>query len=242
MLYTLVDQHLLLDASEKQYILKFRDLPTEDRPRERLIAHGPESLSSAELLAVILTTGTQKEDVLTMSQRILKEYGDKGVLSQTNANKLSEDLHIPLGKATQIIASAELGRRFFTKNEASAPIIRTAKEVYEHVREMTSLSKEHLRGIYLNSHYKMIHEEVISIGTVDANMVHPREVFKPALDYSAAAVILIHNHPSGDVTPSLADIEVTKQLVQAGKLLGIELIDHLIVTKTSYISIPNQYS
>jgi DNA repair protein RadC len=106
---------------------------------------------------------------------------------------------------------------------------------------MRRLSKEHLRGIYLNAHYKIIHDETISIGTIDTNIVHPREVFKPALEYCAAAVILMHNHPSGDTTPSQADIDVTRQLVAAGRLLGIDLIDHIIITDTSFASIPVDY-
>jgi len=106
---------------------------------------------------------------------------------------------------------------------------------------MRALSKEHLRGIYLNAHYKVIHDEVISIGTVDANIIHPREVFRPAVERSAVAVILVHNHPSGVVEPSDADVAITKQLIQAGKLLGVDLIDHVIVTKDKFLSIPVEY-
>jgi len=106
---------------------------------------------------------------------------------------------------------------------------------------MRTLSKEHLRGIYLNAHHKVIHDEVISIGTVNANIIHPREVFKPALEYSAAAVVLVHNHPSGEVGPSDADVDVTKQLIEAGKLLGIALVDHVIVTKDTFQSIALSY-
>ena len=160
----------------------------------------------------------------------------------TNPKKLASDLGIPIVRASQIVACSELGRRFYKKNDASAPTIRTAEEVFEYVRDMRDLPKEHLRGIYLNAHYKVIHDEIISIGTIDTNIIHPREVFRPALEYAAAAVILVHNHPSGESQPSEADIEVTKQLVSAGKLIGIDLVDHVIITKNSFKSISIEYS
>jgi DNA repair protein RadC len=136
----------------------------------------------------------------------------------------------------------ELGRRFFQKNDAGMPVIRTAQDVFDYVNDMRDLPKEHLRGLYLNTHFKVIHDELISIGTVDANMIHPREVFKPAIDHMAAAVVLVHNHPSGVVDPSSADREVTEQLIAAGRLIGIELIDHVIVTKDMFTSIPAHYT
>jgi len=113
--------------------------------------------------------------------------------------------------------------------------------VFDYVADMRALGKEHLRGLYLNNHYKVIHDEVISIGTLDANIVHPREVFRPALEYAASAVILVHNHPSGECTPSGADIAITEQLIKAGSLIGIELIDHIVVTKERFASIPASY-
>jgi DNA repair protein RadC len=241
-LYTLQHHEIIIDNPDRRYVLKIRDLPQEDKPRERLIAHGPSVLTTPELLAVVLGVGTKKEEVLTMANRIMKEYGAGGIMSQKSALTLAKDLDIPLGKAMQIVALAELGHRFFARNKASAPILRTAREVFEHVQSMCELSKEHMKGIYLDAHYRVIHEEVISIGTIDANIVHPREVFKPALDYSAAAVILVHNHPSGVVNPSEADIAVTKQLVEAGKLLGIDLIDHLVVATGVFRSVLKEYS
>lgn len=240
-LYTFASGHLVLDNSNRRYILKIRDLPNEEKPREKMLLHGPSVLSIQELLAVILNTGSTKEGVLEMSSRVMSEYGEQSIMNSKNPKKLSEDLDIPIGKATQIVATAELGRRFFQKNTSAAPVIRTAQEVFDYVKDMRELSREHLRGIYLNTHYKVIHDEIISIGTVDTNIVHPREVFKPALEYSAAAVILVHNHPSTSIEPSQADLETTKQLVAAGDLLGIDLVDHVIVTKDSYASIPVQY-
>lgn len=222
---------------EHHYVLTVRDLPEEDKPREKIIAHGPDTLTLSELLAVVLITGTKKEEVLTMSDRIIKEYGKKSILSQKDAKILSRDLSIPIGKAAQIVAVGELGRRLFERDANSAPTIRTAREVFEYVSDMRNLRKEHLRGLYLNAHYKVIHDETISIGTVDTSIIHPREVFKPAIEYSAAAVILVHNHPSGVTKPSVNDKAMTTQLTQVGALIGIELIDHVIVTKDKFISI-----
>ncbi len=239
--YTFPHDLTFLDNDERRYILTVRDLPKEEKPRERLATEGPGALSTAELLAVILNVGTTKEEVLTMARRIIKDYGERGIMSQKDVKRMAEDLDIPLGKAAQIVAAAELGKRFFEKNGNAAPIIRTASEVAHYVRDMASLSKEHLRGLYLNAHYKVIHDEVISIGTLDANIIHPRDVFRPALEYAAAAVILVHNHPSGVVESSEADILVTKQIIAAGKLLGIHLVDHVVVAGEHFTSVPVAY-
>ena len=221
----------------KPYVLAIRDLPPEQKPREKLIREGGAVLSMPELLAIILGIGTRKEELSAMTSRILKEYGEKSIISERNPKKLSADLDIPLVRATQIVAAVEFGRRLFERNPAGAKVIRTAKDVHAYTKNMRDLPKEHLRGIYLNNHYKIIHDEVISIGTIDANIVHPREVFRPALEYASSAVILVHNHPSGSLLPSDADILVTRQLIEAGKLLGIELIDHVIVSSRGFISI-----
>ena len=230
-----------LDNINKRYVLTIHDLPSEDKPREKLLSRGPKALTSVELLAVVLNTGTTKEDVLTMSSRIMREYGERSVMSISDATKLSIDLDIPIVCASQIVAAAELGRRFYSKNDSSSPTIRTAADVHSYVKDMYDLPKEHLRGIYLNAHFKVIHDEIISIGTVDTNIIHPREVFKPAFEYGAVAMILVHNHPSGITKPSDSDVSITTQLVEAGKMLGIDLIDHVIVTKKSFASIPVIY-
>ncbi len=240
--YSFVDHTKILDGEGRHYHLKIRDLADEEKPREKMLKYGVSVLTSPELLAVMLSNGTKKEGILEMSERLIKEYGEGGVMSENNPTELSKKFDIPIVKSMQIIACAELGRRFFQKKDASVPMVRTAREVFEYVHDMRTLSKEHLRGLYLNAHYKVIHDEVISIGTVDGNMIHPREVFKPALEYSAVALILVHNHPSGSLDPSKADIEVTNQIIEAGKLLGVSLIDHVIVNRNSFFSIPARYS
>jgi DNA repair protein RadC len=243
--YTLSNHDLIFEEAGmgemKEYVLKIKDMPSEDKPREKLEKYGPHALSVAELIAVLLNTGTKKEDVMSMSSRIIKDYGERTLAGQSNAQKLSLDLDIPIHKALQIVACAELGRRFFDRRSHGPQTIRTSKDVYEYLYEMRSLPKEHLRGIYVNTHHRIIHDEVISIGTINTNLIHPREVFKPAIEYGAAAVILAHNHPSGIVTPSSADIDITKHLVSVGKIIGIPLIDHVIIGKNKFISIDVQY-
>lgn len=221
----------------KRYILTIRDIPDKDRPREKLLAHGPGALTPQELLAIVLEKGTRKEGVLEMTERIVREYGERNVFVNTDAKKLAHDLGIPLNKAMQIVATGELGRRFFERSRNGAAVIRTADDAFEYTADMRALKKEHLRGIFLNAHYQVVHDEIISIGTVDANIVHPREVFRPAISCSAAGVVLVHNHPSGILEPSAEDRRVTKQIKEAGSLIGIELVDHLIVTADGFKSI-----
>jgi len=230
-------------GSDKKYILKLRDLPANEKPREKLVKYGPSVLSLAELFAVVLNVGTKKEEVLTMSRRLLKEYGDSAIVNQKDPAKISELLGIPLGKACQVVACFELGRRFFKDQSGKKPLtIRTARQVYAYLKDMQDLPKEHLRGLYLDAHYQLIHDEVVSIGTLTSNIIHPREVFRPALEYSASAVILAHNHPSGVAKPSDADITITRQIVEAGRILGISLLDHVIITKNKFESVPVEYA
>ena len=231
----------ILDRKDREYVLTIKDLPPEGKPREKLLAQGPEALSVKELMAVVLTTGTTKEGVIEMTDRIIRDYGERSILAEKNANKLAKDMDIPIVKACQIVAVGELGRRFYDRNESGFATIRNAKDVYDYLQDMRNLPKEHLRGLYLNSHNHIIRDEVISIGTINANMIHPREVFRPAIECNAAAVVIAHNHPSGEVTPSTEDVEVTHQLIQAGKILGISLLDHVIITKDTFTSVNASY-
>lgn len=241
--YVLRDNDLLLTAApvKKEYILKFRDLPEADKPREKLLSYGPSQLSTKELLAIVLGTGTKKEDVLTMSERILKEYGERSLAGMTDARRLSAELDLPMVKAMQVVACAELGRRFFSRNGHGLAVIRLPEDAYEYTKDMRDLPREHLRGIYLDTHNRVIHDEMISIGTINTNIVHPREIFKSAIEYNAAAFLLVHNHPSGISEPSISDIEITKQIIEAGKIIGINLLDHIIVTKEGFTSIEAEY-
>lgn len=230
-----------LDRPYREYPLTIRDLPADLKPREKLMAQGPEALSIRELLSALLVTGTTKEDVLEMSNRLIRDYGERSILAERDAGKLSKDMDIPIVKACQIVACGELGRRFYDKNETGFATIRNAKDVYGHLQDMRNLPKEHLRGLYLNSHNHIIRDEVISIGTVNANMIHPREVFRPAIECNAAAIVLAHNHPSGEAAASTEDIEITRQLVEAGTIIGITVLDHVIITKNGFVSVSANY-
>jgi DNA repair protein RadC len=240
--YAIRSNALFLDQSLRQYRLTIHDLPNEEQPRQKMINQGPESLNIRELLSVVLNTGTTKENILEMSDRIIRDYGEKSILAVKDADKLAKDLDIPIVKACQIVACGELGRRFYDRTESGFAIIRNAKDVYEYLQDMRNLPKEHLRGLYLNSHNRILKDEVISIGTVNANMIHPREVFRSAIECNAAAIILAHNHPSGESNSSAEDEEVTKQLIEAGKIVGILVLDHVIITKNSFSSVKANYS
>jgi DNA repair protein RadC len=234
--YKVSDADVIVGEAVTQYVLRVKDLPEDEKPRERLLELGVQNLSNAELLALIWGTGTRREEVLQMAHRTLKDYGPKAIINEYNPRHLAEALDIPLIKACQIIASFELGRRFFAHNDR--PIrIHNAKQAHQYLHDMGASRKEQLRGLYLNSRYQLIHDEVISVGSLTSNIVHPREVFQPAIERGAVALIIAHNHPSGVLEPTTADIAVTEQLMSAGKVLGIELLDHLVITKTKYISI-----
>ncbi len=222
------------------YAALIRDMPDDEKPREKIIAHGPEALSERELLAVILQVGTTKEDVILMSDRIIRGYGES-VLAERNASRLSDEAGIPIVKACQIVAAGELGRRVYEKHETGLTVIKNAKDVYDYLTDMRNLSKECLRGLFLNSRNRLIRNEVISVGSVNESIVNAREVFRPGIESSALAVILAHNHPSGELAPSAEDVRITEQLVQAGKILGIHVLDHVIITKDGFVSVPVNY-
>jgi DNA repair protein RadC len=235
------DQDIIISEMEGDYQMRVKDLPDENRPREKLMQGGPEMLSTSELLSVVLGSGTKREEISHMTKRILREYGDKNISNYRNPKALSSDMEIPIVKACQIVSCFELGRRFFGSGKGSQVIIRNAKSAYHYLKGMQSLSKEQIRGLYLNSRYRLIHDEVISVGSLTSSIIHPREVFRPAIECSAAAIIMAHNHPSGSPKPTKGDIEATEQLIEAGKILGIQILDHIVIGKGSYNSVPAGY-
>jgi len=227
---------IALDIAE--YSLPVKAMPDEERPREKLLAAGPQSLTQAELVAILWGVGTRKEDVLAMARRTLQEYGERAVFSSIKPAELAESLDIPCSKACQLVAAFELGRRAYATSRSGHPSqVHTPKQAYLYFRDMGMNSKEQLRGLYLGSRHQVIHDEIISIGSLTSSIVHPREVFQPAVEHGAVAVIIAHNHPSGSLEPSDADLEVTRQLKEAGVILGIELLDHLIITTSGHRSI-----
>lgn len=204
-------------------------------PREKIVENGAGSLDDNELLAIILGKGSRKESVFALSQRLMRGFDREELLYETDAMKLSKSLSVSQLQASKIMACIELGKRFFRTN-GSRRSIQKIEDVYELLRNMQYLKKEYVRGLYLNSRYKIIHDEIISIGSLDANILHPREIFRPAIEYGAYALILAHNHPSGDTNPSDADVAVTKKITEIGQLIQIPLLDHLIIGEGGFFS------
>lgn len=237
MSYKIKADSKLLEHGRTYKITRVRDMAEGEKPREKMLEQGVSTLSLAELLAVVLGVGTKKEEVYSMASRLLREYGEKAIAVQKDPKIITKDLDIPETKACQIVACFELGRRLFHQKPGGLINIRNAAQAFEHLKEMGTLKKEQFRGLYLNNHYQLIHDEVISIGSIDASLLSVREVFRPALEYGASAIILAHNHPSGAMKASREDTDITDSLIKASQLLEIEILDHLIIAKNKYISI-----
>jgi DNA repair protein RadC len=205
-------------------------------PREKLKELGPKALEDDELLAAILRTGTRNENVFQLSKRLLNNYDREEIIGATSPDSLVQELGMSFVQACQLIACIELGKRLFQKTN-EVKIIKGIDDAYYQLKNMQFLRKEYLRGLYLNSRHRIIHDEVITIGSIDANIVHPREIFRPAIEFGATALILGHNHPSGDQTPSQNDIDITRTISQVGNLLQIPLLDHLIIGENGYTSL-----
>ena len=217
--------------------MKIKDLPKVDRPREKLEKYGPERLSDSELLAILLGTGSKGINVVELSNKILKKFSGDG-LAKTNVKKLKNTFGLGSAKACEIVACFELGRRLLQNKQST--LILEPKDVWEELKDIRDNKKEHFVIFFLDARNQEIKREVISVGSLNANLVHPREVFEPAVRHLAAQVIIAHNHPAGDPSPSQEDLELTKQLVDAGKILGIEMKDHVIVSKTNFFSFKEQ--
>lgn len=215
---------------------KIKDLPKHEMPREKLIEKGVENLRDSELMAILLRTGIEGKNVLKVSEEILGKFPKKKLLS-LDFKKLSEIKGIGPGKACLLLAAFELTKRALEVEDNNLPTINSAKDAVAQLQELRTAKKEHFVVLYLNARNQLIHKETISIGTLNASLVHPREVFHPAIEHLAASIIVAHNHPSGGTEPSEADIMLTRRLADAGKLLGIEMIDHIIVSKDSYLAI-----
>ncbi|MBS5824707.1 MAG: DNA repair protein RadC [Clostridium argentinense] len=217
---------------------KLTDLPKNERPRERLFRYGAQELSNAELLAIILRTGSQKEDVLSLCNRIISDCNGLNGLLNCDTQDFLSLCGIGEAKAAQLIALSEISKRFKSFKSGEKYRITTAKSVAEYVMEdMRYLKKEYLKLIMLNSKNIVISVKHISIGSLNSSIVHPREVFLEAIKNSSASIIICHNHPSGDPTPSKEDINITNRLKECGKILGIEVLDHIIIGDGIYVSL-----
>jgi len=218
--------------------LSIRDFPQDERPRERMMNEGPESLSNHELLAILLRTGTKNESVIHLANKLLKQFDGLRMLKDASIEEITSIPGIGTAKAVQVMAAIELGRRIHQLTFQERYMIRSPKDAANYVmEEMRFLTQEHFVCLYLNTKNQVLQKRTVFIGSLNASIVHPREVFKEALKRSAASIICMHNHPSGDPTPSREDIEVTKRLAECGKLIGIDVLDHIIIGEQKYVSL-----
>jgi len=215
---------------------RIRDIPKVDRPRERLEDKGPGALRNTELLAVLLGSGTVGKNVLEVADHLVRKFGAKGLFA-ASFDELRQVPGVGKVKAGQLLAAFELCRRILLGQEEDAVTIETPEDVYKLSKHIHKAKKEHFLAYLLNARNVVVAEEEISVGTLTMAVVHPREVFEPAVRHLAAGIILVHNHPSGDAKPGDDDRALTKRLVEAGRLMGIEILDHVIVTQNDHISL-----
>ena len=209
--------------------LKIREMPQEERPREKLAAHGAAALTSPELIAILLRTGVVGANAVEVARELLERYGSLGGLSRCSVDELAKVKGVGFAKAVQLVAAFGLGERL-AREKLSKQKIDSPEIVNELVgAELRMLRKESLRVILLDTRYHLIRIEQVSLGSGNESIAHPREVFYPAVVSSAYAVIVVHNHPSGDASPSQADHSLTRRLAEAAELLQIKLLDHIVI-------------
>lgn len=218
-----------------------RDIPNEERPRERMLQYGAGALSQAELLAILLRTGTRQESAIHMAQRILVESGGIRGILDLSLDELTKMKGIGPAKAVQIKAGIELGQRLARTRLPEAQTIRSPHDAADLLMEqLRYLHKEHFVCLFLNTKNHIIAQETLSIGSLNASIVHPREVFRAAIKCSSASVVCAHNHPSGDPTPSPEDIRMTERLCRAGDIVGIDVLDHIVIGDGKFVSLKEQ--
>ena len=228
-----------MEMKSQPFVL--RDIPNEERPRERMLQYGAQALSNAELLAILLRTGTYAESAVQLAQRLLKQAGGLRQLVDMSTEQLMQFKGIGAAKALQLQASIELGRRLARSAMKERAVIRSPQDVHPLLGEqLRYLQKEHFVCLFLNTKNQVIAQETMSIGSLNASIVHPREVFRAAIQRSSASLICAHNHPSGDPTPSPEDIHITRRLAEAGRLIGIEVLDHVIIGDQNFVSLKEQ--
>ena len=209
---------------------RIKDMAAKDRPRERLVLEGADALSNAELIAILLRTGLKGYSAIHIAQQLLAKFGTLDGLARAPLEELRQVKGVGRDKAVTLKAAFTLARKMAAEMRAEAPLLDTPERVADLLREESRPQDvEQFRVVLLNTRRRLIGLEAISQGTLDTLLVHPREVFKRAIAANASAVVLVHNHPSGDPTPSEADIKVTRDLIRAGQLLKIEVLDHVII-------------
>ncbi|SHF02275.1 DNA replication and repair protein RadC [Caldanaerobius fijiensis DSM 17918] len=220
------------------YNIAIKDMPSDERPRERMLKYGPEVLSNVELLAIIIRTGTKNESAIKLAERLLNRAGEDGLkfLLDSSLEELSKIKGVGLAKAAELKAAIELGIRV-QKAARKIHTITKPQDIADLLMvEMRYLKKEVFKIVLLNVKNQVISIENISIGNLNSSIVHPREIFNAAIRKYSASIILVHNHPSGDPTPSMEDINVTKRIIEGGKILGIDVLDHIVIGDGTYVS------
>lgn len=226
------------DQLSPRYHVTIHDMPTGERPRERLLHYGPEALSTAELIAILLRTGSRGENVLDLSTRLLIEFDGLGGLARANSSELSAIKGVGQAKAAQLKAGLEIGRRLLIAAPHERPQITSPTDAANLLMlEMGHLEQEHLRVLLLDTKNRVLATPTIYKGNVNTSVIRIAEIFREAIRHNSTAVIVAHNHPSGDPTPSPEDVRVTRQITEAGKLLDIDVLDHLIIGRGRYISL-----
>ncbi len=214
---------------------KIKDLPKHKRPREKLAEKGAENLSDAELMAILIRTGRAGKSALDIARETLKKYPLSKLLA-ISKDELAGVSGLQETMAITIKAALELGSRAVGNFNDTLPILDSVKSTVSHLSELRGKQKEHFIGLYLNARRQLVHKEIISIGTITETLVHPREVFEPAISHFASSIILAHNHPSQSMEVSEADIKLTEKLIQSGAILDIEVLDHITITADDYVS------
>jgi len=215
-----------------------KNVPKADRPRERLLRLGSNYLSNQELLAILLGSGTKNESVMVLANRVIVHFEGLNLLKDATIEELTAIKGIGEAKGVLLLAAMELGKRMNTFKQEEPYIVRSPEDGADYVmEEMRGLKQEHFVALFLNTKNQIIHRQTIFIGSLNASIVHPREIFREAVKRSCASIICAHNHPSGDPTPSKEDIQVTRRLVESGKMIGIEVLDHLVIGDRKFISL-----
>jgi DNA repair protein RadC len=225
-------------TDQSDYHPTIKELPSGERPRERLLNYGPSALSNAELLAIILRTGTKSENVIQLAQRLLASFGGLGGLVRASAAELEAIKGLGPAKVTQVKAAMEVGRRLLVEAPGERPQIRSPADAANLVMsEMSYLEQEHLRVMLLDTKNRVLDTPTIYQGSLNTSLIRVGEIFREAIRANCASIIVLHNHPSGDPAPSPEDVAVTRQIVEAGKLLDIEVLDHLIIGRQRFVSL-----
>ena len=214
-----------------------KDIPLNERPRERLVKYGVKNISNEELISIILKTGTKEKSVKELSNMILSKYSDISNLKELEIQDIMKIKGIGKVKAIELIASIELGRRVYIDKNIDELKIKGSIDVYDYFNDLLKDKKqEHFYAVYLDNKKKVITKRLLYIGTINGSVAHPREIFKTAYLVSASFIICVHNHPSGDPTPSNEDIVFTNKLIEIGKLNNIPVLDHIVIGRNCYYS------